>query len=597
MSYSKTTWTNGSGEAINAVNLNHIETGIDEAHSDLAAHVIDTSTHGVSEVADVATVSSEIDSDITTHAADADVHHNEVHTIVSHDTTVTGAELNADHTKLGTVAEDAIANIVEDATPQLGGDLDGQGNYLVNIQNIPDLASNGACYGFNEDYIEVSNDDAIDFGSEDFSIVISIDSNDVSQGNQGLLDKHIYWTVGSTGQGFLLGLVNKKVNFEILNGSARNGSLTPDNSILNDAAKYTICAVRNSESGGSVNVYINGKDQVLTQTTGTDFDADVSNAIALRIGYGAELTRRLNGSLYDIKLFNKLLSENEVKALSSGIPVPYKYVGASQTPILDFDFSSSSGWSLGGCAIAGGVLTFTGTGYAFYSTSAADQGKKFRVNYDVISDDHVGSDIILGGDSTNKMFKVSTTLDLSVGSHSFEVDGYVGGTGALFYLEIATLSSGSIVLDNISVTQIGCVLQLEQSGIGHNQWLDNSGNELNGEVSGAISTNLPPNHVERVVKKTVTADALWTEIVPEGYTLERMIFEETAGNAATLDLGTTDGGNDIFTGEVIVASSITVIEINKMFSSAQTLDLNDDQVGSSWNSASMNVTIMMRRVS
>ena len=44
---------------------------------------------------------AEIDADITTHAGNSDAHHNETHTIVSHDTTVTGAELNADHSKLG----------------------------------------------------------------------------------------------------------------------------------------------------------------------------------------------------------------------------------------------------------------------------------------------------------------------------------------------------------------------------------------------------------------------------------------------------------------------------------------------------------------
>ena len=43
---------------------------------------------------------SEIDDDITTHTNLPDAHHNETHTIVSHDTTVTGAELNADHSKL-----------------------------------------------------------------------------------------------------------------------------------------------------------------------------------------------------------------------------------------------------------------------------------------------------------------------------------------------------------------------------------------------------------------------------------------------------------------------------------------------------------------
>ena len=103
-----------------------------------------------------------------------------------------------------------------------------------------------------------------------------------------------------------------------------------------------------------------------------------------------------------------------------------------------------------------------------------------------------------------------------------------------------------------------------------------------------------------VIQKTlVTGDTLWTNIIPAGYLLEVMAFEETAGNEAILSLGSTDGGNDIFTGQTIEASGITTITINKYFSSsaAQSLDLNADQSGDTWNSSSMTVTLVMRRMS
>lgn len=51
MPYTKTTWVNGGAPAINATNLNKIETGIQEAHagfegnaSDLIAHKADEAT-------------------------------------------------------------------------------------------------------------------------------------------------------------------------------------------------------------------------------------------------------------------------------------------------------------------------------------------------------------------------------------------------------------------------------------------------------------------------------------------------------------------------------------------------------------------------
>ena len=141
-------------------------------------------------------------------------------------------------------------------------------------------------------------------------------------------------------------------------------------------------------------------------------------------------------------------------------------------------------------------------------------------------------------------------------------------------------------------------MNLENSSIGYNQWLDASGNELHGEVNGPLPINLNSNHIEKVIKSTITSDTTWTDIVPAGYILERIIFEETAGNAAILSLGTSDGAYDVFTEMDIDASDITVVEINDIYAltSAQTLDLNDDQAVDTWNSASINITFIMSKI-
>jgi hypothetical protein len=104
---------------------------------------------------------------------------------------------------------------------------------------------------------------------------------------------------------------------------------------------------------------------------------------------------------------------------------------------------------------------------------------------------------------------------------------------------------------------------------------------------------------QKLVKEdAITGDTTLTNVVPAGYLLQYIIFEETAGNAATIDLGTTDGGNDVFTGQIIAASDITTVVLNKVFSLSTTTSLyiNDDQVGSDWNSASVNVTIVLKKV-
>ena len=138
----------------------------------------------------------------------------------------------------------------------------------------------------------------------------------------------------------------------------------------------------------------------------------------------------------------------------------------------------------------------------------------------------------------------------------------------------------------------------EKSGVGHAQWLDNSGNELHGAVSGALTTNLPADNIERYSQTVaMTDDTAWADVTPAAYMLESITFVESAGNAATLDLGTTSGAQDVFEQAVIQASGITTVVLNKVFSltAAQSLYLNDDGTGT-WNSASLKAEILMRRI-
>jgi len=104
--------------------------------------------------------------------------------------------------------------------------------------------------------------------------------------------------------------------------------------------------------------------------------------------------------------------------------------------------------------------------------------------------------------------------------------------------------------------------------------------------------------VTQVVHSTITEDTLIDDLIPANYMLEAIVFENTTANEAILDAGTTDGGNDIFSGQTITASTITTIVINKVFSLsiATDFDINDTQSGSDWNSASVNMTFILAKV-
>ena len=103
------------------------------------------------------------------------------------------------------------------------------------------------------------------------------------------------------------------------------------------------------------------------------------------------------------------------------------------------------------------------------------------------------------------------------------------------------------------------------------------------------------NNYERAA---VTTDTTFTSVVPAGYILKYVVLTETAGNTATLSMGTAASGTQLFTNQTVTASTITTFVINKVFSwtAATSLYLHDDAGGDSWNSGSVDVKIVMEKI-
>ena len=95
----------------------------------------------------------------------------------------------------------------------------------------------------------------------------------------------------------------------------------------------------------------------------------------------------------------------------------------------------------------------------------------------------------------------------------------------------------------------------------------------------------------------MTSNTSWTGCIPPGWMLESIVFVESAGAVPTLDLGLTSNAHDVFEQQAMVASDITIVVINKVYSmlSRQTLYLSDAGVGT-WNGASLTALLNLRRV-
>lgn len=98
------------------------------------------------------------------------------------------------------------------------------------------------------------------------------------------------------------------------------------------------------------------------------------------------------------------------------------------------------------------------------------------------------------------------------------------------------------------------------------------------------------------VKKTLAANTTYSGIIPIGYRLDSVIFEETAGNAAgNVQVGTTE-----WTADVVMAFALSGSELSSVLPILDIFSLSASQSlsvsSSAWGTSSVDVYFLMRRV-
>lgn len=96
----------------------------------------------------------------------------------------------------------------------------------------------------------------------------------------------------------------------------------------------------------------------------------------------------------------------------------------------------------------------------------------------------------------------------------------------------------------------------------------------------------------------VNSDTTYANVIPAGYMLEYVIFEEKTGNSPILDLGTSAGGNEVFINQALTASDITTVVLQRVFSLTNntTLYLNDDDGASTWDGSTVDLYYVIRPI-
>ena len=422
-----------------------------------------------------------------------------------------------------------IANIVEDTTPQLYADLDGQGNYAVDLQNFPDMLSNGPGYWFD--------------GSTDWiGIADSTEIQNIFDNGGAILVRLNPLSDGESSEGRIIDKSKFALTLQNDDGSTAKVAFYQDFSGTNATWKSSSVEVLLSKESSIMVVYDNSSvaNDPIFYVSGKSVSVAAATPVGTRtsdigsnMGIGGTNIGGVNydGSMNTVLFFNFTPTAAEVKAFSNGAAIPYKYIGASQT------------------VLTSGTLTV---------------GKRYRI-----------VDWITTDDFTN-----------------------IGGTNEDGNEFTATGTTPTTWTNSSTVVQIGCVLDLNPESVGHNQWLDNSGNNLHGTVSGALPTNLPTTHTEKYINLAVTDDTSFT--LPKGYLISSIILTSTGAIGGGIDIGTTNGGGEIVAAQAIAGAG-TVLCTLVAGANYNTTGANDtiyitDADGTGWDAATVEVHVKMERI-
>jgi len=297
-----------------------------------------------------------------------------------------------------------------------------------------------------------------------------------------------------------------------------DGSWATPVQIENEKWTHFAVVYDNSATANNPTMYLNGVSVTVTEesTPNNTRTSDASDSMIIGNNAGGGVT--FDGSIAGIQIRNHELTATEVKELYSGMSVPYKYKFGGEKIIASGDrvpSGSVGNWVFNGTA--GGSVAWDGTLSAIKVTSGGSgtarghlsttymtgvkEGQILEFTAEVYIPSTNGSWTGLnmqqadfgGGASTaeNTAANVSTkdswqsikstiTLGTDV-TGKIEVDGDTGSAGQIFYFR------------NISATLRGCVAEYDGSGIASDKWLDKSGNDLHGTVSGASVENAPSN--------------------------------------------------------------------------------------------------------
>ena len=157
-----------------------------------------------------------------------------------------------------------------------------------------------------------------------------------------------------------------------------------------------------------------------------------------------------------------------------------------------------------------------------------------------------------------------------------------------------------VYIKNLTISRSGAVINLSQSGIGHSQLIDSSGNGLHCVLGGAAQYifNVPADHREKYIDLAVTGDTSF--VLPEGYIISSIVLTSDGVIGGGIDIGTTNGAGEIVTAQTIAGAGTVLCTLvagaNYNTTGADDTIYITDADASGWDAATVAVSVQMERI-
>ncbi|MCK4663274.1 MAG: LamG domain-containing protein [Bacteroidales bacterium] len=313
------------------------------------------------------------------------------------------------------------------------------------------------------DYVEGVDNDEIDFGTGDFSIVTRFTTSDDISGT--ILCKI------NTNTGYGLG-VSSGILTPFISGAAGPASSINTGYVLSENTGYLIAVV--VEDNQIVSTYVNS---ILEHTfdNGTPFGS-VDNTATIKFGYGGgAMSGYYSGTIANVYLYNKALTASEVKQLTlNPEAAEFKYKGAGSQTDIPGTFIIHKGSP----GISGDTITFSNEVSCVKQLNYWKKGKVYKINCTVSSYTGSGA-ILLPYDGNNSPPEARKS-----GNGTFEYNYTPNGSAMYIY----SLAGHTATVTVNSITKIGYTAMYKPNEMSPSTYLydqseiNNSGSPNSGTV-------------------------------------------------------------------------------------------------------------------